>query len=190
MKVIDSHKSIKCPFRTWELAEYPFLPTNTRHSWSVRTCNNLEKPRYVIIGFQTDRKNTGSKSMAVFDHCNLTNLKVYLNTQVYPYEDFRADYPNNLYSLFYNSYIKFQRTYYDRDWASPLLNHSKFKDIMPVAVIDMSRQDDDIKINSGLDLRLEFEFSNAVPEKTTAYCLVIHDQIITYNPFSGDVRKL
>jgi hypothetical protein len=25
---------------------------------------------------------------------------------------------------------------------------------------------------------------------TTAYCLILHDQIITYNPFSGDVRKL
>jgi len=39
-------------------------------------------------------------------------------------------------------------------------------------------------------VRLEFETKDNFPELTTAYCLIIHDRIIEYNPMTGDVRKL
>jgi len=44
--------------------------------------------------------------------------------------------------------------------------------------------------SSTVDLRIEFETHITIPEKTAAYCLILHDQIITYNPFNGDVKKL
>ena len=69
LKVINNQKPLTCTFRSWELCEYPFLPQNTTHSWKVKTTNKLEKPRYVIIGFQTDRKNSSNKAMSYFDHC-------------------------------------------------------------------------------------------------------------------------
>ncbi|KNE86586.1 hypothetical protein PSTG_20052, partial [Puccinia striiformis f. sp. tritici PST-78] len=47
---------------------------------------------------------------------------------------------------------------------------------------------DNVK-SSTVDLRIDFETDTVIPEKTSAYCLILHDQIITYNPFSGDVRK-
>ncbi|CAB0037289.1 unnamed protein product, partial [Trichogramma brassicae] len=41
-----------------KLFEWPTIPAATRqHVWSVKTSNQLEKPRFVIIGFQTDRKS-------------------------------------------------------------------------------------------------------------------------------------
>ena len=189
LKVINSQKPITCTFRSWELCEYPFLPQNTTHSWKAKTTNKLEKPRYVIIGFQTDRKNSETKSMSCFDHCKIKNLKVYLNSEVFPYEDFQSDFTKNKIATLYRAYSEFQKSYYGRDNVTPLLTRSEFKNYVPIIVIDMSRQNDNIK-TSTVDLRIEFEANVAFPPSTSAYCLILHDQIITYNPFNGDVRVL
>lgn len=115
LKVVNSHKPITCAFRTWKLTEYPFLPQNTTHSWKVKTTNKLEKPRYVIIGFQSDRKNSSNKSMSHFDSCKIKNLKVYLNSVVFPYEDFQSDFTKNKVATLYRAYTEFQKSYYARD---------------------------------------------------------------------------
>jgi len=189
LKVINSHKPVTCAFRTWELCEYPVLPQNTTHSWKVKTSNKLEKPRYVIIGFQTNRKNSTINSMSHFDHCKIKNLKVYLNSDVFPYEDFQCDFTKNKIATLYRAYAEFQKSYYGNDNVTPLLNRTNFKNYAPIIVIDMSRQNDNIK-TSTVDLRIEFEADEMFPESTSAYCLIIHDQIITYNPFNGEVRTL
>jgi len=189
LQVVDSRKSLSCAYRSWDLCEYPILPQNTSHSWSVKSSNLLEKPRFVIIGFQTDRKNNILNQSAHFDHCNLKNLKVHLNSEVYPYEDFRADFTNSMMGVLYKAYTDFQKSYYEKDVSEPLLTKTNFQKFVPIVVVDLSRQNDTIK-SSTVDLRVEFETSETIPAKTTAYCLILHDQIITYNPFNGDVRKL
>lgn len=189
LKVLDSRESLSCAFRNWDLCEYPILPQNTSHSWTVKSSSLLEKPRFVIIGFQTDRKNNLLNHSGHFDHCYLKNLEVYLNSEVYPYEDFRADFSNNQISIVYKAYTDFQKSYYDRDHSKPLLSKTDFCLLAPIIVVDLSRQNDNVK-SSTVDLRVEFETIKNIPPKTTAYCLILHDQIVTYNPFNGDVRKL
>ncbi|KAL4127111.1 hypothetical protein QTP88_011309 [Uroleucon formosanum] len=125
----------------------------------------------------------------VSDKEKLRLLKVHLNSEVYPYEDFRADFKNNTTSLLYKAYTDFQKSYYERDYSEPLLSKHIFQNYVPIVVVDLSRQNDNVK-SSTVDLRIEFETDTVIPEKTAAYCLILHDQIITYNPFSGDVRKL
>ncbi|XP_060878305.1 uncharacterized protein LOC132950764 [Metopolophium dirhodum] len=189
LKVVNNQKPLTCAFRSWELCEHPFLPQNTSHSWKVKTSNKLEKPRYVIIGFQTDRKNSSSKSMSYFDHCKIKNLKVYLNSEVFPYEDFQSDFNKNKMATLYRAYAEFQKSYYGHDDVTPLLNRSEFKNLSPIIVVDMSRQNDNVKMAT-VDLRIELEADEAFPVSTSAYCLILHDQIITYNPFNGEVRTL
>lgn len=189
LKVIDSRKPLTCAYRTWDLCEYPVLPQNTSHSWTVKSSSLLEKPRFALIGFQTDRKNNLFNPSGRFDHCHLKNLKVHLNSEVYPYEDFRADFTNNMTAILYKAYAEFQNGYYERENNAPLLTKSIFQQFVPIIVVDLSRQNDNVK-SSAVDLRIEFETEKAVPAKTAAYCLILHDQIITYNPFNGDVRKL
>ncbi|KAL4082997.1 hypothetical protein QTP88_028327 [Uroleucon formosanum] len=189
MKVLDYRKALSCAFRTWDLCEYPVLPRNTSHSWTVKSSSLLEKPRFVLFGLQTSRKNNIEVDAGRFDHCQLKNLKVHLNSEVYPYEDFRADFKNNTTSILYKAYTDFQKSYYEREYCEPLLSKHIFQNYVPIVVVDLSRQNDNVK-SSTVDLRIEFETNTVLPEKTAAYCLILHDQIITYNPFSGDVRKL
>jgi len=57
MKYIQKDPVISIGFRSWQLYEYPLLPTTNHIIWTVKTSTQLEKPRYVILAFQTNGKN-------------------------------------------------------------------------------------------------------------------------------------
>ena len=48
LKFIENDAVLTLSFRSWGLFEYPQLPTTSKHVWSVKTTNQLEKARYVI----------------------------------------------------------------------------------------------------------------------------------------------
>lgn len=188
LNLIAKDPPIPMSFRTWELYEYPLLPTTTKHVWTVKTSSQLEKPRYVLLGFQTSRKNKPLKNVNHFDHCNISDVKLYLNSQCYPYGNLNLNIAQNQYALLYEMYTNFQSSYYGKD-AEPLLNKSDFKNYAPLIVIDCSKQNESLK-SGPVDIRLEFEAKNNFPAETSAYCLIIHDRIVEYNPISGGVKKL
>ena len=99
---IEEDHELVMPFRSWELHEYPVLPTTNRHSWTLKTSSQLEKPWYVILIFQTDRKNNIAKNAYEFAHCNLTNVKLFLNDKYYPYDNLNQDIDKERYALFYD----------------------------------------------------------------------------------------
>ena len=189
MRYIDRNLSIPLAFRTWELYEYPTLPTSQKHLWNIKTSTHMEKPRFVIIGFQTARKNDKQKDMSCFDHCNLYNARLFLNSQYFPYESFSVDYEKGIYSTLYEAYSNFQHGYYGKNKSKPLLGPSHFKTKAPLVVIDCSRQNETYK-SGVVDMKLELEFKKNVPANTTAYCLVISDKIFEYNALTNIVRKV
>lgn len=89
----------------------------------------------------------------------------------------------------YKAYAEFQKSYYEREYSDPLLPKNIFQQFVPIIVVDLSQQNDNVK-SSTVDLRIEFETDKAIPAKTADYCLILHYQIITYNPINGDVRNL
>lgn len=141
----------------------------------------------MIIGFQTDKKNNLQNSSGL-DICTLKNLKVHLNSEVYPYEDFRADF-GNMSTILYRHYTNFQKSYYEKACGEPLLSRKQFNTYAPIIVVDLSRQNSNVKLST-VDLRVEFEMRSNIASKTSTDCLILHDQIITYNPFNGEVRKM
>lgn len=189
MEYVENDIPLPIAFRTWDLYEYPLLPAGSqKHVWPIRTSSQLEKPRFVIIGLQTSRKNEESKDMSQFDHCNFQNCKVYLNSQCYPYDSFAADFEKGSYTLLYDAFTNFQQAYYGKPAASPLVNMAHYKTKTPLFVIDTSHQVD--TFNSGaVDIRVEMDFKKNIPNGTSAYCLIINDSLFNYYPLSGRVRK-
>ncbi|XP_044005510.1 uncharacterized protein LOC122850423 [Aphidius gifuensis] len=187
MKYIQKDPIISIGFRSWELYEYPLLPTTNQIIWTVKTSSQLEKPRFVILGFQTNRKNDWTKNAGNFDHCDLTNVKLYLNSSIYPYGNLNLDIEKNQYSMLYEMYNNFTDSYYATKIES--LSKDSFITQCPLAVIDCSKQNKLLKTGA-VDVRLEFESKNNFPGRTSAYCLILHDNIIEYKPISGIVHKL
>lgn len=189
LRLLEKDRPIQVAFRNWDLYEYPLLPRTTKHTWSMKTSTQIEKPRYVIIGLQTNRKNDAHKDMSQFDHCNLRDVKVYLNSTYFPYDSMNVSFANDNIAILYEQYVRFQQSYYGRR-PEPLLSAKEFKEFAPLFVIDCSRQNDNLKSGPVVNVRVEFESEIEIPDQTTAYCLILNDCLLEYKPLSNIVRKL
>lgn len=156
-KIHRAKKSIQLTYRSWEIYEHPSLPENDKNIWSVKTSSQINTPRYIIIGFQTNRNNQIKADKSIFDHCQISDLKVFLNSVCYPYESLNLDFDKNQYAVLYDMYTRFQECYYhDNLHAQPLLSFADFKSTAPFIVIDCSRQNESLK-KSVVDIRIEMQ---------------------------------
>ena len=108
LRQIERSKPLSMSFRFWELYEYPTLPTSTRHVWTVKSSTHLEKYRFVILEFQTNRKNQNSANASLFDHCNLSEVKLFLNSQYHPYGNLNIDIDRNQFAILYYIFANFE----------------------------------------------------------------------------------
>ena len=189
LRALESGRYLSMAFRSWDLYEFPLLQSTTKHSWAIKTASQLEKPRYVIFAMQTGRKNIRSEDVSRFDHCKLTNAKLYLNTECYPYDDLNLDFDKNRCAILYDFYARFCKGYYGYEYLEPSLTFTTFLRNGPFVIIDCSRQNESVKSGT-VDVRLDFECKENVPANTTAYCLIIHDRVVQDNPLTNVVRKI
>ncbi|KAL4083493.1 hypothetical protein QTP88_028809 [Uroleucon formosanum] len=173
--------------KSFETFEYPTLGTAKKVVWNLKTASKLEKPRFIIIGLQKGRKKSFTKDCSIFDHCNLTNVRVFLNSIAYPYDNLNLDFTKNNFTLLYDMYTSFQESYYEKSIRNPILSPSTFLSNAPIIVIDTSKQNDSATA-SAVDVQLEIEASESLTD-VTAYCLLIHDRIVEYVPFTRENSK-
>lgn len=187
LQTLESDKPLTIDFRSWQLYEHPTLPQATKISWNVTTTPQLQKPRFLIIGFQDDR-NKHDKNGAKFDLCNVNDVAVFLNDKKYPYHSFGIDAANNVYGLFYEMYARFQECYYQRD-SWPLLSRTDFVQHTPLFVFDCCKQSEELK-SGAVNVRIEISASQNLPANTRAFCLIIHDRVVEYTPLTSIVTNI
>ncbi|XP_031634851.1 uncharacterized protein LOC116348524 [Contarinia nasturtii] len=188
LKTISRNENLYIPYRSWDLYELPALPTTNRHTWSVKTTSQVRKPRYVIVAFQTNRSTIVNDSSA-FDTCNISNVKLYLNNERYPYDDLNLQFTADHFSELFHMVKTIQCTYYNEvSFYNPteynLDNFTK----KPMFAFDCTKSDESVKTGM-VDVRLELEARENFPALTTAYCLIIHDNLVRYSPFSSIVHR-
>ena len=129
------------------------------------------------------------RDVSVFDDCNLSNVKVYLNSEFYPYDfnlDFvKRDTPTCLICT--RVFVKHNRERIN--CFETLLNVLSFIEKGPLAVIDCSRQNESVK-STTVDVCIEFDCKVNVLANITACYLIIHDCVIEYCPLFNVVRKI
>jgi len=185
LETLNDDNWLSMGFMTWELHELPaVLPTKV-HTWSVKTSAKLDTPRYVLFGFQTDRKGI-TKDAQDFDHCKLKDFRLYLNGIPYPYDNLNLDFDKGKYIVLYDMYARFQSSFYGTE-DRPFLKFSKFKTDAPLVVIDCSHQMDTLRTGT-VDVRIEWETKDDVEPDTSAYCLILHDKVVAYKPLTGLVQ--
>ncbi|XP_018405965.1 PREDICTED: uncharacterized protein LOC108782245 [Cyphomyrmex costatus] len=189
LRTLENGRYLSMGFRSWDLYEFPLLQSTTKHSWAVKTTSHLEKPRYVILLLQTGKRNVLSQDSTRFDACALVNVKLFLNSDFFPYDDMNVDFERNKVAILYDMYTKFANSYYGYERNETLLSLAQFISSAPLVVIDCSRQNESVK-SATVDIRIEFECRANIPPSTTAYCLIIHDRVIEYIPLTNVVRKI
>jgi len=58
----------------------------------------------------------------------------------------------------------------------------------PVIVVDVTHQNEQVKMGP-IDIRVQFKTSKNIPKNTSAYCLLIHDRVLSYTPLTGEIVK-
>jgi hypothetical protein len=193
LNVIKQNRELYLPFRTWELYEYPTLPPSTAHSWAIKTTTSMLKPLFVVVGFQTKRKNNYSVSVSKFDHIKLRSFQLFLNDVYIPYETPMLDMEKNQCSILYEMFAKFYPNFYQQFVQSPSQNMTTFLKNFPLIVLDCSRQKESISSSSGsgpLNVRFDFTCSVNVAPDTTARCLILYDRAFSYRSMDGIVNQI
>ena len=164
------------------------LPTTKSYTWQLGVRSAPEKPRYIMIGLQTDKANNQVKNAAVFDHCGLTNMFVLLNNTRYPAIDFNANFTTNEYENLYKDFCDFARKYYGIDWlvTSTGVDPVSYKELYPIFVFDVSKQSE--RLQQGIvDIKVEMAFGANIPANTVAFALLISDRKLK---FQSDGKKM
>lgn len=191
MNYLAKNRKITIQHRSMDMVEYPQLPQTTSHIWAVKTVSHLNRPRYVIVGLQTNRNGVRVRDAAKFDSCNVSELRLHMNSQIFPYNMSALDIGNGLYAELFDSYASIQSSYYNgTELSNPFgISCADFQSC-PLFVFDTSRADESL-INSSVDIRVEIKTRQNIPANTTAYCLIIYDNEFTYSSFDGIVvRKI
>ncbi|KAG5319814.1 D2MP protein, partial [Pseudoatta argentina] len=108
------------------------------------------KNRYIIF------------ALSQFDVCNLTNMKLFLNSDFYPYDDMNLDFEHKKYAILYYMYVKVRKMYYGYNNRDAILSIREFLVYGSFVVIDCSRQNESIK-SATVDIRIEFECKENIP---------------------------
>ncbi|XP_066585534.1 uncharacterized protein [Prorops nasuta] len=160
LRIIEQNKNLTLAFRSWELYEYPLLPETQLHTWAMKAATQLEKPRYVILTFRRNKKNDQYSDVLKFSDCDVRDVKVYLNSEFYPYDRLDTDFTKSRYSVLYDMYVKFFNSYYAGEKLSkPMLDYLNFLKYGPLFVIDCSHQNESIKTGT-VDVKIEIEYCN------------------------------
>ena len=186
-KTIESKASLPVAYRARQ-CDTITVPQSTTFSWRLSVKTAPEKPRWVVVGFQTNRDGDQEHNPSIFDHCNLKNMYVLMNQARYPAVDYDLSFPNQKFSRAYRDAATFSEKFYGMDQLITQSNitPADYKDLYPLMVFDVSKQSEKLK-SSVVDIQIKVTFNAAVPAETQAYAVIISDKLLK---FQSDGQKM
>lgn len=179
LESVKSRQEVPISF-SGRTGEHTIVTQNVRnYEWMINRAAGIEKPRWIIVGFQTDKTSTQEQNPAVFDHINVTNAFVQLNSEKYPSEDTTVDFATNDYVDFCDMAEEFKREHYEFNnlIGGTQIDMINYKKLFPLLVFDLRHQSEVIKSNI-MSMKLNFKFSANVPAQTSMYVVIISDRVM------------
>jgi len=91
IKIIESKPTLDVGFRMRQCDTIGVTQT-TSFTWRLSVRSAPERPRWIFIALQTDKSHDQAKNPAIFDHCNVTDMHVILNSDRYPECGYNASF--------------------------------------------------------------------------------------------------
>ena len=160
-------------------------------SWTLPSASAPNFPNYIIVGFQTKRDNDQEKNPAIFNHCNVTTIKVVVGGEEYPESDYELSFGNNQYARAYRdaAVLGIKLFGLNELVTDPSIAADEYKDLYPLFVFDVSKRTERLKLSS-VDMRIEAKFNANVPERTLAYALIISDKICSFESDKSSLKVI
>ena len=179
-RIIEKKEKIPVGYRMIQ-CDSAAVPQTTSFTWRLAVKSSPEVPRYIIVGFQTNKNNRQDGNPAVFDHVGVNNIYCTLNSTRYPEVNYEISFERNQFSRAYGDVALFRSKLFNMD---ELVSNSNitlpdYKLLYPLFLFDVSKQSERLKY-SVTDIQIKTTFEQNVPAGTEAYAVIISDRLMNF----------
>ena len=179
-KIIERKEKIPVGYRMIQ-CDSATIPQATSFSWRLSVKSSPEVPRFIIVGFQTNKIGDQKTNPSLFDNVNVSNIYVMLNSMRYPTTDYNISFLGQKYSRVYGDAAEFRSKFFNMDEliSSPNINPTEYRTLYPLFLFDVSKQSEKLKYST-TDIQIKMHFNINVPANTQAYAVIISDRLINF----------
>ena len=113
-KTIESKVKLPVAYRTRQ-CDMMLVPESTSFTWQLSVKTASDNPIFIIVGFQTAKDGDQTKNPSTFDHVNLKNACVTLNSDRFPAVDYNLSFANQKISWVYGDAALFGVKFFAKD---------------------------------------------------------------------------
>ena len=113
-KIIERKEKLPVGYRMIQ-CDSAATPQTTSFSWRLSVKSSPEVPRFIIVGFQTNKSGNQDTNPSVFDNVNVINIYVMLNSIRYPTTDYNISFLAQKFSRVYGDAAEFRSKFFNMD---------------------------------------------------------------------------
>jgi len=164
------------------------VPQTRNFTWRLSVKSAAEKPRWIIVAFQTDKSGNQEHNPSILYHCNHTNMLVMLNSRRYP-ELMIQTLLSKKFSRVFGDAAAFRTKFCNVEdlVSNPNITPADYKELFPMFVFDVTKQSEKLK-NSVTDIQIKAQFSENVAANTEAFAVVISDKSLIFQSDGNKMR--
>ena len=186
-KIIEKKEKIPVGYRMLQCDNSPVPAGVGTFTWRLGVKSSPDIPRFIIVGFQTNKSNSQETNPAIFNDCGVRNIYVTLNAKRYPDTDYENDFTINKFSRIYGDAALFRKKFYNMDElvSNSGINPVNYKKLFPLFVFDVTKQSEKLK-TSVSDIHIKASFNPTIagnpnpPANTIAYAVIISDRLFHF----------
>ena len=185
-KIIEKKEKIPVGYRMLQCDSTSVY--GTEFTWRLGVKSSPDIPRFIIVGFQTNRNNNQEENPARFDNCDIGNIYVTLNAKRYPDTDYNINFNENKFCRVYADASLFRKKFFNMDElvSNHNINPVDYKNLYPLFVFDVTKQSEKLKTAvSDIHVKMRFNTNPALdndnnPVNTMAYAVIISDRLFHF----------
>ena len=176
-KIIEKKEKIPVGYRMIQCDSTP-VPRTTSFTWRPAVKSSPEVPRFIIVGFQSEKLNDQEQNPAIFNNVRVKSIYTTLNSTNYP--DYQISFPRQQFSRTYGDAALFRSKFFNMDElvSNPNISPSDYKDLYPLFLFDVSKQSERLKY-SVTDIQIKAFFDDNVNANTEPMP-IISDRLINF----------
>ena len=113
-KVIERKETLTGGYRMIQCVNASVAQT-TLFTWDLKGTESTEVPRFIIVGFQTNKNNNQRQNPAIFNNVGVNSIYVKLNSRRYPENDYNISFPKQQISRPYGDTALFRSKFFNLD---------------------------------------------------------------------------
>ena len=106
-KIIEKKETLPVGYRMIQ-CDVASVPQTTSFTWKLAVKSSPEVPRFIIVGFQTNKSGKRRQNPAIFNNVGVKNIYAMLNSTKYPAADYNILFTRQQFSRVYGDAALFR----------------------------------------------------------------------------------